>query len=214
MRLPDIIIIMNTESLPSQLHIGYSSKVDVESLCSQIEELFPDAESIEYRDDTIYVYEADELIKFIHMSQDTIGIMFPTDVTSSAIVQTVWERIEPVFKLLRVTKFSKFDWKLKIVQPFKSKIERDLLSKKLSPIDGYMANSLTLYPENESGYSVSMDMVNKEKKEYGILLKFTYRQKNISKKDFLSEILAMEKDFINSDPASTVMNRITGESSR
>lgn len=202
---------MNIEHLPSRLHIKFSSRVDIEALLPIAESVFPDAEKTEIKNDTLYIYEANDFIEFIHISQQKIGVIFAPEVVTSGDTDQAWGFIDPLMSKLKVSKLSKLDWEIKLVQPFKSKKERDVASFMLSPIDGYGVGSLTLYPKENSNYSISLEMVNKDKKEYGIMLNVEYKVKSISRKDVSSKLAHLRNEFTGSEYVHSITKRITSE---
>ena len=198
---------MNIEHLPSQLHLSFHSDVDLEILLQNVENFFPNAEKVEIRNDTLYIYKANEDIEYIHLSQHKLGVIFSPEVVTTGNIDSAWSSVETLISKLKVSKLSKFDWQVKIVHPFKSKTERDSASIMLSPFDGYKASTLTLHPKKKSNYSVGLNMVNKDKKQYGILVKFTYKINSIYKKDVPLKLMQLRNEFVDSNEAKSMVNR-------
>lgn len=203
------VFFKNIEYLPSQLHFNIDTDVDLEDLLPRAADLFPDAKKIEIRGQTLYLYDPTKIIEFIHISQHKVGIvLLPEMINTDDIEESVWKDIEKLMDDLNVLKLTKFNWVIKVVYPFKMKEGQGQVASKLSPVEGYEASALTLYPKEKKGYHIHLSMVTKDESKSGLLVSFAYEIATIQKVDVLSKIKNFKRDFNESNDVHTVVEGI------
>ncbi len=200
---------MQVEYLPSQLHFNIRTEISLEDLSLRATEIFPNAENIEIKDDTLYLYDPNQLIEFIHISQLKVGIIFSPELDNENL-ENAWIDIKELLDASKVKTMRKLNWQLKVVQPFKSKKERDSVSKKLSPVTGYEANALTLYPSKKRSFYVRVAMVTKAKKEHGFLLNFNYELSTIKTTEVLEQLKSFLESFSDTSNIKAIVKGILG----
>jgi len=199
---------MNIVYLPSQLHLSYTSSVEIDVLQSIADELFPDLENSEVRDETLYLYEPNELIKFIHISKSKIGVIFSKEVVKTGSVESAWDDVEKLLLNLNPTKLKNYSLEVKVVKPFSAKKKIDQESKRLSPVKGFRAGSLTLYPDDDHSYFVKVSTVVKSKSNYGLMLNFKYLEPKLKINTVIEKLKENISEFDDIEKVEAKVNGI------